>query len=188
MHTTLTLTDALLPRRTLWRDVLLVIAGSVLTALCAYVAFPLPISPVPVTGQTFAVLLVGALLGSKRGAISLALYVAEGMVGLPVFAGGAAGPGVLLGPTGGYLLGFVVAAFVTGWLAERGWDRTVGKAALAMAAGNLVIYAPGLAWLVQFVGMRDVLAMGMLPFLPGDAVKIALAAFALPAGWRMLRR
>jgi biotin transport system substrate-specific component len=143
-----------------------VIGGSVLTTLCAYAAVPLPISPVPVTGHTFAVLLVGALLGSKRGAISLAPYAVEGTAGLPVFAGSAA------------RLGFVVAAFVTGWLAERGWDRKVGKAVLAMAAGNLVIYAAGLAWLVQFIGVKEVLAMGMLPFLPGDAVKIALAALA----------
>jgi biotin transport system substrate-specific component len=177
-----------LPRRTLARDILLVLAGSLLTALSAYVAFPLPFSPVPVTGQTFAVLLVGAMLGSKRGAMSMALYVAEGTAGLPVFAGGAAGPGVLLGPSGGYLLGFVAAAFVTGWLAERSWDRQLGTAVLAMAAGNLVIYASGLAWLVQFVGAHQVLALGILPFLLGDAIKIGAAALVLPAGWRVLRR
>jgi len=164
---------------------MLVVGMSLLTGLAAQVAIPLPFSPVPVTGQTFAVLLAGALLGSRRGALSQVTYIAEGLAGMPVFAGGHAGLAWALGPTGGYLAGFVAAAFVTGWLAERGWDRKVLTAALAMAVGNGVIYAFGLVWLTQFVGPERLLLAGLAPFLVGDAVKIGLAAMALPASWRM---
>ncbi|MDW8060714.1 MAG: biotin transporter BioY [Thermomicrobium sp.] len=189
------LADAAVPRP--WREnsaarlatsVALVVAGSFLTALAARIAIPLPFSPVPITGQTFAVLLVGAALGSRRGAASMALYVAEGLAGLPVFAGGAAGPGVLLGPTGGYLVGFIAAAFVTGWLAERGLDRRPVTTALAMALGNLVIYLFGVSWLSVFVGVAKAPLLGMVPFLPGDLLKIVLATLALPGAWWIVRR
>ncbi len=183
----LTLSDMVFPRESLWRDVALVVGMSLLTGLAAQAAIPLPFSPVPVTGQTFAVLLAGALLGSQRGALSQAVYIAEGLVGMPVFAGGHAGLAWALGPTGGYLAGFVAAAFVTGWLAERGWDRKVLTAGLAMVVGNVVIYACGLAWLLRFVAQERVLMAGMVPFLVGDIVKIALAAVTLPAGWRLIR-
>jgi biotin transport system substrate-specific component len=161
----------------------LVVAGSVLTALAAHVSIPLPFTPVPITGQTFAVLLVGAALGSRRGAASMALYVAQGLAGLPVFAGGKAGLAVLLGPTGGYLIGFIAAAFVTGWLAERGWDRRPLTTALAMVLGNLVIYLLGVSWLAVFVGISKAPLLGMVPFLPGDLLKILLATAALPGAW-----
>lgn len=182
----LILSEVLVPRRTLWREALLVLGASVLIALAAQVAIPLPFSPVPVTGQTFAVLLVGALLGSRRGALSLLAYLAEGVVGLPVFAGGSGGLVRLLGPTGGYLLGFVASAWVVGWLCEQGWGRRVKTALLAMLAGNIVIYLCGLLWLAHFVGGERVLALGLLPFIPGDLFKLLLAVMLLPWGWKLL--
>ena len=169
-------------------EVLLVLVGSAVIALSAWVAIPLPFSPVPVTGQTFAVLLVGSALGARRGAASALAYVAEGASGLPVFAGGAAGPHILLGPTGGYLAGFVFGAFVCGALAERGWDRRPIPTVGSMVLGNIAILAPGLIWLSTFVGRGRVLALGLWPFVPGDLVKIALAAAVLPLGWGLLAR
>jgi biotin transport system substrate-specific component len=166
---------------------LLVLGGSVLIGLMAQVAIPLPFTPVPITGQTFAVLLVGALLGSRRGALSAGLYLAEGALGLPVFAGGSGGLARLFGPTGGYLLGFVVAAGVVGWLCESGWDRRLPTAILAMLIGNGLIYLFGLPWLARFVGPERALAAGLWPFLAGDLIKIALAALALPLAWRWTR-
>ncbi|MER2598482.1 MAG: biotin transporter BioY [Caldilineales bacterium] len=184
--------DVLRPavRRSAWLyDAALVLGGSWLIALSARVALPLPWSPVPVTGQTLAVLLVAALLGSRRGTLAVLATLAQGVAGLPVFAGGAAGPAWLLGPTGGYWLGFVLAAMLVGTLAERGWDRRMVSSALAMLAGNVVIYMAGVAWLTQFVGgVERALTAGVLPFLVGDLFKIALAALLLPTGWRLLGR
>ena len=173
-------------RYALLYDTVLTIGGSLFVALSAQVAIPLPFSPVPITGQTLAVLLVGALLGSRRGSLCLLAYLTEGAVGLPVFAGGTAGLVHLLGPTGGYLMGFIPAAFLTGLLAERGWDRRIGTALLAMSAGNAVIYAFGLPWLALFTGGERVLALGLLPFVFGDIVKLVLAAALLPSGWKLL--
>jgi biotin transport system substrate-specific component len=187
---TTTYADALRPavqRSALAYDAALVVGGSLVVALAAQVAIRLPFSPVPITGQTLAVLLIGTLLGSRRGAMSLAAYLLEGLMGLPVFAAGASGPAYVCGPTGGYLLGFVAAAFVTGWLAERGWDRGVATTALAMFAGTAAIYAGGLAWLSMFAGAQT-LALGLMPFVAGDALKLAIAAAALPAGWKLLSR
>jgi len=167
-------------------ELLLVAAGSLLIALSAWVAVPLPFSPVPVTGQTFAVLLVGSALGARRGAAAALAYLAEGCSGLPVFAGGAAGPHVLVGPTGGYLAGFVLGALVCGALAERGWDRRVLTTVFSMILGNIAILIPGLLWLQRFVGPESTFAMGLFPFLPGDVVKIALAAALLPLAWKRL--
>jgi biotin transport system substrate-specific component len=167
-------------------DIALVISASWLIALCAQIAIPLPFSPVPVTMQTCAVLLIGALLGSQRGSAAALAYIAQGAVGLPVFAGGTAGPIRLLGPTGGYLLGFVCAAFVTGMLAERGWDRHIAATLVAMALGNGIIYAFGVLWLAAFVGIPTAFAMGLAPFVIGDILKIALATLLLPAGWKLL--
>jgi biotin transport system substrate-specific component len=173
-------------------DAVLILGGSLLTALMARVEIPLPFTPVPITGQTFAVLLVGAALGSRRGALSMAVYLLEGALGLPVFAGGAAGLARLRGPTGGYLIGFIAAAFVTGWLAERGWDRRPATTALAMLTGNAVIYLFGLPWLAWFVGgflgPKGALALGLLPFVPGDLLKLLLATLAFPSVWLLVRR
>ena len=174
-------------RSALLYDAALVLGASLVIALSAQVAIQLPFSPVPITGQTMAVLLVGALLGSRRGALAVLAYIAEGLAGLPVFAGGAAGLARLFGPTGGYLVGFVAAAFLVGWLAERGWDRRFGTTLAAMTLGNLVIYGVGAVWLAVFVGgLSRAWSLGVLPFLPGDAIKIVLAAVLLPGGWKLL--
>lgn len=174
--------------RELLYDLLLVAAGSALIAASAWIAIPLPFSPVPVTAQTFAVLLLGSALGARRGTAAALAYLAEGCAGLPVFAGGAAGAHVLLGATGGYLAGFVPGAFLCGFLAERGWDRRVWTTVASMAIGNVAILIPGLLWLARLVGPAHVLTMGLLPFLPGDVVKIALAAALLPYAWKRLTR
>ncbi|MEZ0396708.1 MAG: biotin transporter BioY [Anaerolineales bacterium] len=190
METTLAihLTRRLLPRTSAWlRDLGLILTGALLTAALAQVRLPLPFTPVPITGQTFAVLLVGATLGARRGALSLGLYTALGLAGLPVFAGGASGAAYALGPTGGYLLGFVAAAWVVGRLAESGLERSLRTSLLPFVSGTLVIYACGAGWLALSVGLTKALAWGVLPFLIGDAVKIALAALALPAAWKWTR-
>ena len=167
-------------------DIALVIGGSLLIALCAQIAIGWP---VPVTGQTFAVLMTGALFGARRGSLSVLAYIIEGAAGLPVFAHGKSGFVALSGPTGGYLVGFVAAAYIVGLLAEKGWDRRIGTTVLAMALGNVVIYAFGLTWLsyLAFAGGTNVLAVGLYPFIAGDCLKIALAAAILPSGWRLLR-
>ncbi len=177
------LADRAVPGIGVRRDVLMVALGSVLVALCSRVEVPL--QPVPITGQTFGVLLVGAVLGARRGALAIAGYLGLGLLGLPVFAGGTPGAARLLGPTGGYLIGFVAAAALVGFLCERGWNRHVIGTALAMTFGSLVIYAFGSAWLAGFVGPSRVFALGVAPFLLGDALKIALAALLLPMAWRL---
>lgn len=167
-------------------DAILVVAGTLLIAASAQVQ--VPIWPVPITGQTFAIVLIGALYGSRRGAATVLAYLLEGASGLPVFAGGAAGIAHMFGPTGGYLAGFVLAAFIVGLLAERGWDRSVGKTVAAMTIGTCVIFVCGLAWLLPFVGPKQVWMAGLIPYLPGAAIKIALAAAVLPSGWKLLNR
>jgi biotin transport system substrate-specific component len=184
-HRPLALTVA--PEGLLWQA-LLAVAGSALIALTAQIQIPLPFSPVPVTGQTFGVLLVAASLGAMLGPASVGLYVLEGAIGLPVYAGGASGIARLTGPTGGYLVGFVAAAFVIGALVRRGWDRRIATAAAAMLAGEVLIYAFGLAWLARFPLPVGVLEAGLYPFIVGDLYKLALAAVALPAAWRLVRR
>jgi biotin transport system substrate-specific component len=171
------------------RSALLVLGFSLLTALAAQLVVPLPFTPVPLTGQTFAVLLTGALLGPRLGALAMLAYLAEGAAGLPFFRGGAGGVGHFAGATAGYLLAFPAAAYVTGYLAERGWDRRFLTAAAAMALGSFVILACGWAWLaLMFKGGGEAFRLGVAPFLPGDVVKIALAAAVLPTGWALLRR
>lgn len=166
-------------------DAALITGGSLLVAALAQVDVHL--TPyVPVTGQTFGVLLVAAALGSVRGGLSMLLYLVWGMIGLPFFAGGASGVPTLTLPTGGYLWGFVVAGVVVGWLAERGWDRSIGSAVGAMFIGNVVIFAFGVPWLAASVGLsaQEALAAGLYPFVIGDAVKLLLAAAVLPLAWR----
>ena len=183
-----TLVDVLLPRQRSWVfDAALVVVFSAFVGLTAQVAIPL--WPVPLTLTTLGVLFTGAALGSKRGALALLLYLVEGAVGLPVFAGGASGVAYALGPTGGYLVGFVVAAGAVGLLAERGWDRRPIWTALAMVVGNLIIYALGVNWLAFLLGdLGTALVQGMLIFVIGDLVKIAVATFALPGGWALAKR
>jgi len=190
MLTNATVADLLRPsdkRLAGFYDVALIISGSLLIALCAQVAILLPFSPVPVTGQTFAVLMIGALLGARRGCLAVIAYIIEGAGGLPVFALGRGGFAVLLGPTGGYLIGFVAASYITGLLAERGWDRRIGTTVLAMVSGNVAIYAFGLSWLCCLMGVnRSVLVAGLYPFVAGDLLKITAAAILLPSGWKLL--
>ena len=184
-----TLTSAVLAPLDWARSLALVVGFSLLTALAAQVAIPLPWTPVPITGQTFAVLLTGALLGSRLGALAMIAYLIEGAAGLPFFAAGGAGVGRLLfSPTSGYLLAYPAAAFLVGLLAERGWDRRWLTAAAAMGLGSIVILLGGWAWLTRFVGPSAAWQAGVTPFLVGDVVKIALAAAVLPTGWALLRR
>lgn len=187
----MTYSDILRPslkRQALVYDFSLILGGSFLIALLAQLQVILPFSPVPITGQTLGVLLVGALLGRWKGAMTVMAYLLEGISGLPVFAGATAGPAVLAGPTGGYLMGFVVAAYVTGALAEQGWDRKTWSAFLMMTIGTAVIFLSGAGWLMHLVPDGQVLNLGVLPFLPGALVKISLATFLLPAGWKFLER
>ena len=181
---TLTLADAVLPGVGVLRDVLLIAGASLLTAAAARIVLPLPWSPVPLTGQTFAVLLTGAALGARRAVLAQALYLVEGAMGLPFFAGGLGGPLVLAGPTGGFLVAFPLAAAVTGMCAEHGWDRRFGTMLAAMLLGSAVFYISGLAVLSRFVPADRLLAAGLLPFLPGDVIKAVAAALVLPAAWR----
>jgi biotin transporter BioY len=184
----LTFMDVAISRTGLIWDTVLVVGFACLTAAFAQISFW--IGPVPITGQTFAVLVTGALLGSRRGALSQLSYLAIGATGIPYWfaLGGPPGIARLVGPTGGYLIGFVAVAFVVGWLAERGWDRRVWTAALAMLVGETVLYIFGLLWLVHFVPAEKVLQVGLYPFVIGDLVKIAAAALILPSGWLLLRR
>jgi biotin transport system substrate-specific component len=162
----------------------LAIAGSALMAVSAKIQVPM--WPVPMTMQTFAVLVIAMSFGFRLGAATLLLYLAEGAVGLPVFASGA-GLVYLAGPTGGYLVGFFVAAALVGWLAEKGWDRTVLLTLVAMALGTAVIFGLGVSWLAIFLGdAGKAIASGLTPFLVGAAVKIVLAAAVLPVAWRLL--
>jgi biotin transport system substrate-specific component len=169
--------------RTLALDIVLVVAGAALTALLAQVAVPL--IPDPVTGQTLAVLLVGATLGAARGAIALGLYAAVGILGVPVFSDYGSGLEVVLGPTGGYILGFIFSAALVGWLSERAWERQVLKALATFVAGTLVVFAVGLPWLAVALqlDLTQTLNAGLWPFLVGGAIKAALAAGILPLAW-----
>jgi biotin transport system substrate-specific component len=167
------------------KQVSLVVAFSLLTALAAQIS--IPIGPVPITGQTFAVLLTGALLGSRAGAAAMMIYLFEGAIGLPFFSNGGSGLAHLLGPTGGYLVSFPAAAYVSGAFAENGWDKKFLSAAAAMFVGSLIIMFIGWAWLSQFMTPLAAFRAGVTPFIIGDIVKIVLAAAALPSGWALLR-
>ena len=182
-----TMTGVLLAPLDWARSLALVLAFSLLTALAAQVVIPLPY--VPITGQTFAVLLTGALLGSRLGALAMIAYLVEGASGLPFFQGGNGGAHyLLLSPTAGYLWSYPAAAFLVGLLAERGWDRKFLTAAAAMSLGSALILLCGWAWLARLMPPAAAARVGILPFIGGDIVKIALAAAALPSGWSILRK
>ena len=183
-----TLSTRYFPRTAAWlRNVSLIIISALFVAVFAQIRIPVPFAPVPLTGQTFAVLLVGAALGSKHGIASLALYTVMGALGLPFFAGGASGVAYLLGPTLGYLVGFIVAAYVIGLLAERGLERSVRTSVVPFLVGTLVIYLFGAGWLAIQFGVEQALTLGVLPFLIGDTLKLALAALTLPTAWKLVR-
>ena len=176
---------AVTPLKKHWAgQIALVVAGSLVVALLAQVSIPLPFTPVPITGQTLGVLLVGGALGTWLGGASLLLYLLEGAVGLPVFASHASG--IPFGPTGGYLVGFVVMAAVVGWLAERGWDRSVGKSIAAMVIGEAILYAIAVPWLGVYVGMEHAIPLGFLPFIAGDGLKLLLAGGMFPLAWKLV--
>ncbi len=194
----MTMAQAVWPRRTeagaaAWgRDAFLAVAFSLLTALSAQVTIHLPL--IPLTMQTFAVLLAGALLGPRLGALAMLLYLAEGLAGLPVFAEGHSAwtpgtlPGVpvIVGLSAGYLFSYPFAAALVGWLATCGWDRRPLTMLAAMLLGSVVVFALGAGWLVHFVGPSHAFTAGVLPFLPGDVLKALLAAGLVPLGWRWL--
>jgi len=171
-----------------WMEIPLLLSFNLLLVGCAYLSFNVPFSPVPISAQTFGVLLVAMALGRVRGTAVVLAYLAEGAAGLPVFAGGKAGMVALAGPTGGYLIGFLGAAFVTGWLADRGWDKGYIKSVAAMTLGTATIFTCGLAQLSLFVPGSSVLAMGLYPFIPGAIIKISVAAIVLPSVWKFIDR
>ncbi len=190
----ITLADFLVPIRvgerlgTRIRHAALIVAGALFVSLCALVY--IPTLPVPFTGQTFGVLLVGGALGFRRGLAALLLYLAIGAVGVPVYSEGRSGLAVIQGATGGYLIGFVVSAAVVGRLAELGWDRRIGGALAAMAIGTAIIYAIGVPWLKVTTGLpwSDAVDAGMTKFLVWDAAKLAVAAGIFPAAWWLIGR
>ena len=188
-----TLVSVIWPSRTannILRKVILALAGTALLTLSAKIQ--VPFYPVPMTMQTFMVLTLGMAYGWRLGGATLLLYLAEGAMGLPVFAGTpekGIGVAYMLSGTGGYLIGFVLAAALCGWLAERGWDRRFITTALALLIGNILIYVPGLLWLGGLFGWdKPILEWGLTPFLLGDLTKLLLAAVALPIVWRALKR
>jgi biotin transport system substrate-specific component len=164
---------------------LLVVAGSLALAISAKVQ--VPFWPVPMTMQTLVVLLIGASFGARLGGVTLAAYLAQGAAGLPVFASGA-GLAYMAGPTGGYLAGFLLAAIVVGALADRGFGRNVWTTLVAMGAGLVAIYGLGVGWLAVFAGLEKAITLGVVPFVPAEAVKLALAALLLPSAWKLARR
>lgn len=181
-----TLLEVALAPLDLVRQVGLVIGFSLLMALAAQVV--IPAWPIPITGQTFVVLLAGALLGSRLGAMAMIAYLIEGAAGLPFFRQGNFGLPYLMGPTGGYLIAFPAAAFITGAFAEHGWDRKFLKAAAAMAIGSAVIMLSGWVWFSILTRTSPILSLfdTVIKFIPGDIIKISLAAAVLPSGWKLL--
>ena len=165
--------------------VALVVFGTLLLAISAQ--FKIPLYPVPITGQTLVVLLIGMTFGARLGGITMAAYLFEGALGLPVFAGGASGIATLMGPTGGYLFGFLLASVAMGYLAERGMGRTAVSTVAAMIIGNCVIYVCGALWLANFIGFGQAIAAGVLPFLYGDTLKLIIAAVLMPLAWRAVK-
>ena len=175
-------------------NIALILAGSGFVAISAQFSYQFSFSTVPVTGQTFAVLLIGALFGSKLGAATLIAYLAEGAIGLPVFAQAQGGIGAIAKASGGFLFGFILAAYVVGWFAERGWDRS-RWIVLPMLLGNAILYLPGVIWLHQqfhVVGIPiswdTALEYGLWPFIAGDLAKLVAASLAVPAGWTIVER
>ncbi len=166
------------------KDFLLIFSFSILTGIFA--KLKIEIGPVPITMQTLAVLLSGALLGSKKGALSQLTYLLMGLFGIPWFSRGG-GMTYIFSPTFGYIVGFIISAFIVGWFCERGFERKIETAILAMLIGNIVLYIPGLFWLAKFVDFGKVLAVGLYPFLVGDALKIILASLILPFCWKLTK-
>lgn len=187
------LADAVLPRTTWLTDLALVLGGAAVVSLLAQVEIPLPI--VPITGQTLAVLVVGAALGARRGAAALTTYMVAGLAGLPVFAGGAGSLAAVMTPSFGFILGFVPAAFLAGWFAERAWDRRPWLALIGFVAASVVPFLVGVPYMAYILNvvmgagydLEGVLAVGVVPFIAGGLVKAVIAAVLIPAAWRGVR-
>jgi biotin transport system substrate-specific component len=185
-----TLRLALIPRTDLLTNAFLVVVGLLAVAGAAQIRIPLADTPVPITGQTFAVLLVGAAYGAPLGFATLVAYWLVGLAGAPVYAEGKSGWDTFVGPTGGYIVGFMAAALLTGWLAQKRWDRSFKSSLSAMLLGNVVIYLPGLLWLAHYLdtGLNATLEAGLYPFVLGDTIKLFLAGALLPAAWLAVKR
>jgi biotin transport system substrate-specific component len=185
-----TLRVAVFPRSGLLTDALLVLGGAAFVGLMAQLSYKLHFTPVPLTGQTFAVLLVGAAYGPALGAASMVAYALLGIVGVPLYADHTHGWSTFTGNSGGYIVGFVLAAAVTGWLSERGWDKKFSSSIASMLTGSVIIYLCGAIWLHHEldVNWETTLVDGVYPFVPGDMVKLYLAAAALPGAWSLVRR
>lgn len=168
-------------------EIPILIAFNLLLVACSYLAINLPFSPVPITGQTFGILLIAMTLGRVRGVSVVLAYLLEGAVGLPVFAGGSAGLIKFVGPTGGYLIGFLATAYLVGWMADNGWDKSYLKSITAMTIGTIVIFVFGLVWLAKFIPSEGLLAAGLYPFVPGALIKIILASVILPTTWKLFK-
>jgi biotin transport system substrate-specific component len=179
---------AVLEQRRAATQILLVIGGSAIIAISAQIAIPIPFTPVPLTMQPLAVLLVGIALGAMRGSAAAILYLLEGAAGLPVFAQGHGGAPWLIGPTAGYLLSYPFAAFVAGWFSERGWGSSILRALAGMLAALAIIYAGGWAWLAVLSGPRAAFTMGIVPFVIADIVKVAFGAALLPYAQKLVTR
>jgi biotin transport system substrate-specific component len=167
------------------RAIVLAVIGSLLLTISAKIQ--VPFWPVPMTMQTFVVLVLGVAYGGRLAGATVLLYLAQGALGLPVFAGGG-GLAYMAGPTGGYLAGFLLAAVAVGWLAERGWARSAPSTLAAMLIGTAIIFGCGIAWLATLIGLSQAISAGLVPFLLSEAVKIALATALVPSAWRLMRR
>ena len=190
MTTIAPLRVVLIPRTSALTNAALVVGGTAFMSLMAQIAIPVPGSPVPITGQTLGVLLIGTAYGASLGFATIATYVALGLLGAPILAQGAHGFAKLAGPTGGYLVGMVLAALLVGALANRRWDVHLRTSFGQMLLGELLIFAPGLVWLKIYTGASWswTLAAGLTPFIVGEIIKIGLAGFALPSAWALVRR
>jgi biotin transport system substrate-specific component len=167
------------------RAIVLAVIGSLLLTISAKIQ--VPFWPVPMTMQTFVVLVLGVAYGWRLAGATVLLYLAQGALGLPVFAGGG-GIAYMAGPTGGYLAGFLLAAVAVGWLAERGWARSAPSTLAAMLIGTAIIFGCGIAWLSTLIGLPQAVSAGLVPFLLSEAVKIALATALVPFAWRLMQR
>lgn len=171
--------EQLSKERTIALSIGISFAGSLLLALLARLSIPVPFSPVPITGQTFGVLFLGGILGSRLATLSISIYILEGIIGIPVFAGGSLGPLYLLGPTGGYILGFIPAAYIVGYLSENGWNKKLFTTIITMAIGTSLIFVFGVSWLSFSAGLNTAVSIGLIPYLTGAVIKISLAAISI---------
>jgi biotin transport system substrate-specific component len=181
-----TLCNVLWPQAWAVKATVLVVSGSLALAVSAKIQ--VPFWPVPMTMQSLVVLLIGIAFGSRLGGLTLLAYLGEGFVGLPVFAGAVAGPAYMAGPTGGYLVGFLLSAMFVGWLAEHGWGRDLWRTAVAMTLGHVLLFIPGVLWLAVFFGWAQALALGVTPFIAATALKTGLGVGIIAALWALVGR